>query len=820
MEQFPHLKFVQKVIGRPRLFGGGSPNPTSQENRNNRQAHSNNLIQQTGQLRANWSAAYLTRDEERLAPLDEETIPVFLEINPDIINAEFDLSAFGIEIISEEENGFIIGASVDNLRTLEEKINGFVSNNHGTAKIADFWRIIDGDRHDWRPQNILSEELYNKWSQIQDDQQYALEVGIAFDRPLGPEPDPTKKGGGARLEKYRQAQQARDDTSAERETHFENFVKHYGEITSSIVWLEDCFGCEVKISGRGLKDLVFNYPYVFEVLEIEEIGSVTGSNSETDLGDLEILAPEGESPVIGVIDSGIMENHRFLDLAIDGRSQSYLSGDNSTADHVQGGGHGTRVAGAILYPLGISKYSSPYQLPYYLRNLRVLNNRNDLLHRYPAELIKKILEDNDDCGVFNHSINSIIPHRKRHMSAWAAWIDRESHKNNVLFVVSAGNISRAAIREFFRAGNVYPSYLDEPYCGIANPGQSSFAITVGSINHAAFDDGSWQSLGIEQNVSAFSRIGPGIWNTIKPDVVEFGGGFVISKNGSHHIKEIDRTSPELLRSTMHGGSYNGFDAVGTSFAAPKVTHVVSALTKLYPGESINLFRALLIQGARLPDGFFLAPTRASLRHFGYGIPSLDRVTRNTDYRVSFYNTGSIQTDEGHIYSLKVPQSLRGQGDEYEILIEVTLSFTAGVRRTRQKIKSYLSTWVDWDCSKLDEAFEDFKDYALKEVNGVESQYDSEERKNLESIPWNITNRIDHGPVEGFSRNNNSVQKDWAIVKSYQLPEEIGFVVRGHQGWDKKHEPVPYAFVVSLEILGSNIPIYEAIRLENEIEQEI
>ena len=37
--------------------------------------------------------------------------PVFLQINPDIINAQFDLETFGIEIISEEADGFIIGAS-------------------------------------------------------------------------------------------------------------------------------------------------------------------------------------------------------------------------------------------------------------------------------------------------------------------------------------------------------------------------------------------------------------------------------------------------------------------------------------------------------------------------------------------------------------------------------------------------------------------------------------------------------------------------------------------------------------------------------------
>ena len=102
---------------------------------------------------------------------------------------------------------------------------------------------------------------------------------------------------------------------------------------------------------------------------------------------------------------------------------------------------------------------------------------------------------------------------------------------------------------------------------------------------------------------------------------------------------------------MHGGGAYGKDSVGTSYAAPKVTFILSQLRKLYPGESINLLRALVAQGARLPDQYFLNPTALSLQHYGYGIPSLDRVTKNSDQRLLFYNTGEIKAEECHIYSL-------------------------------------------------------------------------------------------------------------------------------------------------------------------------
>ena len=58
------------------------------------------------------------------------------------------------------------------------------------------------------------------------------------------------------------------------------------------------------------------------------------------------------------------------------------------------------------------------------------------------------------------------------------------------------------------------------------------------------------------------------------------------------------------------------------------------------------------------------------------------------------------------------------------------------------------------------------------------------------------------------------------MKSHQLREELSFAVRGHKGWDKDFEKIPYAFTVSIEVLGAEIPIYEEIRIENEIPVEV
>ena len=128
MALFPHLKFIQKVFGKARIPGGGTTHPQSSQNQQNRRTHSNTLSSKTSKIKSEWSEGYSKRDENELAPLEEKVVPIFLKFNPQLLkDVSFDLQTLGIEIISEEIDGYIIGASLDDLRSLKEKINGFSS---------------------------------------------------------------------------------------------------------------------------------------------------------------------------------------------------------------------------------------------------------------------------------------------------------------------------------------------------------------------------------------------------------------------------------------------------------------------------------------------------------------------------------------------------------------------------------------------------------------------------------------------------------------------------------------------------------------------
>ena len=108
-----------------------------------------------------------------------------------------------------------------------------------------------------------------------------------------------------------------------------------------------------------MKDLVANYPYVFEVSVPDQVASPVSERTvgTTDKPSFTLDPPSPLAPKVCIIDSGIQESHRLLRVAVDNaNSRSWISGaTNQSADLVSGGGHGTRVAGAVLYPQGVPR---------------------------------------------------------------------------------------------------------------------------------------------------------------------------------------------------------------------------------------------------------------------------------------------------------------------------------------------------------------------------------------------------------------------------------------------------------------------------------
>jgi len=877
---FEHLPLLLRYRGIARLRGFGTPSPQTVANRNARQGHSDALRTSGQTLSTNWQERRALRQGQDL-PVIPEGIPILLQVDPSL-DLDVLREKFAFEIVAEQEEGFVIVASQDiEIAPFLAMVNGFAVQVHGSATIAQIHRLFDDPDQADRLRRILSDRLLADWPGIRDEQTYIVDIGVACTgtQEIRTYPKRGKRDTDADWAwKERDWSQARSDAytawdniKVAREAEIEEFARFYqAEILHLIdgapfdaAVLPDSFTIRLKIVGKGLKDFILNYAYIFEVVEPEDIAlpQKEGERVEPAAGLAAPTAPDANAPTVCVIDSGIQEAHVLIQPSIDQvTSHCFLPGRNTNdvGDFVRPGGHGTRVAGAILYGEVVAKNGTP-QLPFWIQNARVLDENNSMpVELFPPQAVRAAVErfhrSPRNTRIFNHSINAYSFCRTRYMSAWAAEIDLLCATYDVLFVQSAGNLPitgtnpQPGVRDHLVAGRNYPDYLSEASARVANPGQSLQALTVGSVAYGSLQAGGWSTFAPEAgHPSAFSRSGFGIWSVIKPEIVEYGGDDVRTANVPPDVQEGGRISaacPELVRSTAFPpGPPFDRDVTGTSFAAPKVARIAAQIQRVLPAEPALLYRALIVQSARWPtwaeallatlrdpNSYAHPEQRAQLldqvgqviRRIGYGIPDESRATVNTDHRTTFITSGEklIRARECHIYQVPIPAELRGQADEFDIRVEGTLSYVAQPRRTRRNLRRYLSTWVDWKSSKLGEGINDFRVRAMRdEENDAEPLPGS-------ALPWTLNEKSDAGFIRNTRRNSGTVQKDWAVVKSNTLPDHFCIAVVGHAGWS--HDPdssARYALAVTFQILGEEIAIYEPLRtavieLQTEVEVDV
>ncbi|WP_218080481.1 S8 family peptidase [Anthocerotibacter panamensis] len=868
--QFPHLslRLVKEGIASAPPGGGGRVSAITLANRGDAGGHGSKLKSSVDLITTNWKEEKKKRKEEGKPELPD-AVSFILQVDPDLFDADA-LKSFGIEVVADLEHGYIIGASADTeLSELRKKIEQFIKSQRGGGKVPEIWEILEGTR---RPEYILSDGLKAEWNQILEQQEYIVDIGISciniqeqYSRcPKRKESESDERYQNRVdqwLDKHNLSPEDWDDLYSERTDKLQEFINQYnGEILRNVAGdeigtsrLPDCFSCRIRILGKGLKDLVLNFPYIFDVSEPDEFSapSVTPNESDSDREIFTLEAPDPNAPKVCVIDSGIQELHPKLRGAIDSQhSRSWVPGElDMTADYVQGGGHGTRVAGAILYPRGIP--STGFQkATCWVQNARILDGGNQLPKKlFPPKVLEEIVEFyhyQTRTRIFNHSVAGISPCRTQSMTPWAAAIDKLTweKQGDFLFIVAAGNIeanvsfvTRPSISAHMQAARVYPDYLLSPSARVANPAQSFQALTVGSVSHSSYQNPPFKSIAEADYPSSFSCSGLGIWDTIKPEVVEYGGDYVIDSSTSPSFTKPPSVCPELVRSTLDGGKAVSADAVGTSFAAPKVAHIAAALAAAFPQESALFYRALIIQSARLPNwtNESVEKLYQGVRTMGYGIPSLGRALGNSANRVTLTTQGNerICARQAKVYQVQIPETLLRQGEGFDILIEITLSYVAEPRRTRRHRRKYLSTWLDWTCSKKGEDPQKFLDRVLKKYN--EAPQDADEGEGL--FRWTLGKRqfrpnsddqrrprgID-GIVKEISRSTGTVQKDWAKVQSYDLREGFCIAVVGHEGWNKSSEATaPYSLVVSFEAVNSEISIYDAfiqVQQPLQVQQEV
>jgi hypothetical protein len=144
MPEFPHLPLPQHVERR-NYTGQSSPRKKPQRsiyNLANRSTHVSNLNGSVSNLENAWNSNLQEISETPIGEfIDPRVVPIFLRIDIKSLDVEA-LKGFGIEIISQEEEGLIIGASVDAFEKLRLRIERFGNElDKGTAYL---WEVDNG----------------------------------------------------------------------------------------------------------------------------------------------------------------------------------------------------------------------------------------------------------------------------------------------------------------------------------------------------------------------------------------------------------------------------------------------------------------------------------------------------------------------------------------------------------------------------------------------------------------------------------------------------------------------------------------------------
>lgn len=292
------------------------------------------------------------------------------------------------------------------------------------------------------------------------------------------------------------------------------------------------------------------------------------------------------------------------------------------------------------------------------------------------------------CRIFNISLGDPEkPYIEGKQGIWAAVLDELARELDVIIIVSAGNYIYQN-DDMESIINDYPAYLFSHEAKIIEPATAAIALTIGAYCE---EGGPIRNLiGLETTVglrvigsnglpSPFTRTGPGVQGSIKPELCEPGGNQAY--NALFRRVVDDRGLSVVTMSREIPSELFTFDN-GTSFAAPRATYKAAQILEKMKDASANLVRALLVHSASRPynsQGAYFTEEQA-FKVYGYGVADPSKIFESSEQRVTMFAENTIELDKFHIYEIPVPDDFNTISGNKRIT--VTLAFDPPTRHTR------------------------------------------------------------------------------------------------------------------------------------------
>lgn len=457
--------------------------------------------------------------------------------------------------------------------------------------------------------------------------------------------------------------------------------------------------------------------------------------------------PSENAPAIVVLDSGLVTGHPLLASAV-GDSQSFLEGKGSDDEH----GHGTMVAGKALYGDVAGSLESNQFIP----ELRLFSGRildencesDTKLIEHQIDQAVRYFVEHYQCKIFNFSYgDSNKPYTGGRIRGLAVVLDLLSRELGVLFVVPTGNFHSPDSPIAWRAS--YPESLIGN--SLLDPSPSINSITVGSL--ARYDqtmnsmryqnDPAEQSFAAINQPSPFSRSGPGLKDSIKPEFVAYGGNYAVDARSNYLIKNL--LGEVTLCKDFAEGRLLAED-VGTSYSAPYIAHLSARVLSVYPNATANQIRALLASHAQTPpevSSLFPNSMEKILLTTGYGKIDEEALFTSLDDDITIFAEDSLSNKNHHFYEIPIPEEFWSSGKRLR-QITVSLAYTPMVRTTRLDYKTTRISFQLVKASSLEEVSSFYSDRPADEVasqrehtNGRDITFIKRSLGTLQKSTWNF-----------------------------------------------------------------------------------
>lgn len=391
---------------------------------------------------------------------------------------------------------------------------------------------------------------------------------------------------------------------------------------------------------------------------------------EPEDSEIEIMLPKDgqDYPIVGLLDSGVTDI---------GYMRPWLLKEENVADLLPDEidrRHGTAVASIINYGDFLEKRDLTQCGPCKILSC-IINGQTRIYENELVMNIQQAVGRHSDVKVWNLSqgINAQIEDNR--FSDLAVALDSLQKQYNILICKSAGNIDNPAdTSQSFRLNKGADSVM---------------SLVIGSIAHAKTTERDAE----ENDRSPFSRIGPGVENHTKPDLVHYGG------NWDTHISAFSIYGRQFCMCS------------GTSFSTPRIASLAANI-QYRLGVPFNplLIRAILIHNAFYPSN--IAKSTDNFKYeMGFGLPAtLDNILLNDsdESTMIFCHTMDKGIDVQSL-DFPFPKSMVDDEGYYYGDITVTLAVdpvliaSQGSEYCQSQVDVYLETFTEVDHADLSQS---------------------------------------------------------------------------------------------------------------------